>query len=104
MLERCPSYREFSYRMKGLCEPRLNFFTKLTYSCTFFGHVHFHVLNNLENAASLNYLLSHEIFQSASKWKTRSSYLGEPNSMSYIETRHTKLDKAVCIYAIFSHI
>ena len=26
-----------------------------------------------------------------------SSYLGEPNSTSFIETRHTKLDKSVCI-------
>ena len=31
------------------------------------------------------------------------SYLGEPNSSSFIETRHTKLYKVVCIYAVFSH-
>ena len=48
-------------------------------------------------------LLSSEGFQSASKWKTRSSYLGEQNSTSFIEIRRTKLDKAVCIYVVFSH-
>ena len=66
-------------------------------------HVQFQVLNNLENAASLNNLLLSEGFQSASKRKTRSSYLGEQNLTRFIETRHTKLDKAVCIYAVFSH-
>ena len=66
-------------------------------------HVQFQVLNNLENAATLNRIS--DDFQSASKWKTRSSYmyLGEQNSTSFIETRHTKLDKAVCKYVVFSH-
>ena len=67
-------------------------------------HVYFQVLNNFENAASLNNLMLREGFQSASKWKTRSSYLGEQNSTSSIETRHTKLDKAVCICCIFSYL
>ena len=66
-------------------------------------HVKFQVLNNLENAASLNNLLQQERFQSAPKWKTRGIYLTEPNSTSFIETRHIKLDKAVCIYAVLSH-
>ena len=61
------------------------------------------VLNNRENAASLNNLMLREGFQSASKWKTRSSYLGKQNSTRFIEIRHTKLDKAVCIHAVFSH-
>ena len=65
--------------------------------------VQFQVLNNLENAASLNNLLLREGFQSASKWKTRSNYLGEQNSTRFIETRYIKLDKAVCIYAVFAH-
>ena len=63
----------------------------------------FQVLNNLENAASLNNLLLREGFQSASKWKTRTSHLGEQNSTRFIEIRRTKLDKAVCIHAVFSH-
>ena len=67
-------------------------------------HVHFQVINNFENAASLDNVLQHEGFQSASKWKTRSSYLGEPNSTSFIKARHTELDKAVWIYAGFSYI
>ena len=65
--------------------------------------VQFQVLNNLENAASLNNLLLSEGFQSASKWKTRSSYLGEQNSTSFIETRHTELNKVVSTYAVFCH-
>ena len=60
-------------------------------------HVHFQVLNNLENAVSLNND-KHSIMADAG-----SSYLGEPNSTSFIETRHTELDKSVCIYAVFSH-
>ena len=55
-------------------------------------HVQFQVLNNLR-----------EGFQSASNRKTQSNYLGEQNSTRFIETRHTKLDKAVSIYAVFSH-
>ena len=47
--------------------------------------------------------LLREGFQSASKWKTRTSHIGEQNSTRFIEVRHTKLDKAVCIYAVFSH-
>ena len=66
-------------------------------------HVYFQVLNNLENAASLNNLLKQERVQTAPNWKTRGSYLGEPNSTSFIETRHTKLDKVVCIYGVFCH-
>ena len=75
-------------------------------------YVQFQVLNNLENAASLNNLLLREGFQSASKWKTRTSHLGKQNSTRFIEIqnstrfieiRHTKLDKAVCIHAVFSH-
>ena len=66
-------------------------------------YVQFQVLNNLENAASLNNLLLREGFQSASKWKTRTSHLGEQNSTRFIEIRHTELDKAVCIHAVFSH-
>ena len=66
-------------------------------------YVQIQVLNNLDNAASLNNLLLSEGFQSASKWKTRSSNLGEQNSTRFNETRHTKLDKAVCIYVVFSH-
>ena len=46
-------------------------------------HVQFQVLNNLENAASLNNLLLPEGF----KWETRSSYLGKQNSTHFIETR-----------------
>ena len=65
-------------------------------------NVQFQVLNNLENAASLNNLLLREGFQSASKWKTRTSHLGEQNSTRFIEIRHTKLDKAVC--CIFSYL
>ena len=65
-------------------------------------YVQFQVLNNLENAASLNNLLLREGFQSTSKWKTRTSHLGEQNSTHFIEIRHTKLDKAVCIHAVFS--
>ena len=40
-------------------------------------YVQFQVLNNLENAASLNNSLLREGFQSASKWKTRTSHLGD---------------------------
>ena len=63
----------------------------------------FQVLNNLENAASLNNLLLREGFQRASKQKTRSSYLGEQNSTRFIDTRHTKLDRAVRVDALFPH-
>ena len=35
--------------------------------------------------------------------KTRSSYLGKENLTHFIETRFSKVDKAVCIYAVFSH-
>ena len=66
-------------------------------------NVQFQVLNNLENAASLNNLLLREGSQSASKWKTRTSHLREQNSTRFIEIRHTKLDKAVCIYAVSPH-
>ena len=50
-------------------------------------YVQFQVLNNLENAASLNNLLLREGFQSASKWKTRTSHLGKQNSTRFIEIR-----------------
>ena len=46
-------------------------------------HVYFQVLNNLENAANGR----REVVYAT----------------SFIETRQTKLDEAVCIYAVFSH-
>ena len=61
-------------------------------------YVQFQVLNNLENAASLNNFLLREGFQSASKRKTRTSHLGKQNSTRFIEIRYTKLDKAVFSY------
>ena len=63
-------------------------------------HVQFQVLNNLENAASLNNLLLPEGFQMED---AELSYLGKQNSTHFIETRFMKVDKAVCIYAVFSH-
>ena len=39
--------------------------------------------------------------KNANIFQTR--HLGEQNSTRFIEIRHTKLDKAVCIHAVFSH-
>ena len=52
------------------------------------------MLNNLENAVSLNNLLFREGFPKRSKMEDGDSYLDESNSTSFIETTHMTLVKA----------
>ena len=66
-------------------------------------HVHFHVLNNLKNAASLNNLLLLEGFPKCLKVEDGGSYLDDSNLTSFIDTKHATLVKAACIYAGYSH-
>ena len=66
-------------------------------------HVHFHVLNNPKNAASLNNLLLLEGFPKRLKLEDGGSYLHNPNSTSFIDTTHATLVEAVCIYAGYFH-
>ena len=60
------------------------------------------MLNNLENAASLNNLLLHEGFSQRSKKEDGTSYFDEPNSTSFIETTNATLVKVICIYDGYS--
>ena len=60
-------------------------------------HVHFHVLNNPNNFLLL------EGFPKRLKPEDGSSYVDEPNSTSFIYTKHATLVTAVCIYAGYPH-
>ena len=66
-------------------------------------HVHFNVLNNLKNAASLNNLLLLKGFPKRLKLEDGGSCLEDPSSTSFIATTHATLVKAICIYAGYSH-